>query len=289
MEAVVSLDAVISDGSGTNCADERLNGSGMTVSLPLLFCGEAVGAMCCSYPQGRRADNAEITLLTELAGHAASAVEHDRENASALERAALKERKRLSRELHDSISQTLYAISLGASTARELLLRDAALAAEPVECVRNLAENGIAELRSLLAGLRSEPVEAGGLVSALTRLVDGIRARDGIAVEARLGAEPATTPETRQALYRIAQEALHNVIRHSGARQACLSLLSGSTAITVVIDDDGTGFDPRGVFPGHLGLRAMRERAEQAGGTLEVESRPGKGTRVRATVPASGS
>ncbi|MEU1667348.1 sensor histidine kinase [Streptomyces sparsogenes] len=227
--------------------------------------------------------------------------------AAARDQGALDERRRLSRELHDSVSQALYGISLGARTARELLDREIDRArergggrrddttgadglaelAEPIDYIRQLADTAIAETRVLLGRLRPETLEAEGLVAALDRHMAALRDRYGIAAEATLGPEPETTPEAKHALYRIAQESLHNVAKHSGARHVRLHLLSGPGVVTLTVADDGVGFDSRASFPGRLGLLSMRERAREVGGTLSVDSRPGRGSRVRVTVPAA--
>lgn len=204
--------------------------------------------------------------------------------AAVREEAALKERQRLSRELHDTVSQTLYAIAVSANTARELAEPDASDISE-IDHLRQLAERGISEARALISQLRQESPGAEGLVIALTELVDTMSAKYGISVQVQLEAEPATTPEIRQALFRIAQEALRNVVKHAAARHVLLRLLTGHNSVTLVVEDDGAGFDPQGFFPCRLGLHSMRERAHEAGGSLEVTSRPRTRTRVRATVP----
>ncbi|MES4902606.1 MULTISPECIES: GAF domain-containing sensor histidine kinase [unclassified Streptomyces] len=260
---------------------------------PLLCEGRVTGVLHCRYPPGRRPDGLDLTLLEGIAGHAARAVEGERWRAAARDKGALDERRRLSRELHDSVSQALYGIALGARTARELLNRNAeqdtdgmSELAEPIDYIRQLADAAIADTRVLLGRLRPEALEAEGLVAALTRHVTALRDRYGIAAEATLGAEPETTPEAKHALFRIAQESLHNVAKHSGARHVRLHLLSGPGTVTLTVADDGVGFDSRRSFPGHLGLLSMRERAREVGGTLNVDSRPGQGSRIRATVPA---
>ncbi|UGY90960.1 GAF domain-containing protein [Streptomyces gobiensis] len=260
---------------------------GAVAGLPLLCRGEAIGALCCSYPADRRPGDADIAFLQAIAEQTASTVENDRLWAAARETAALEERQRLSRELHDSVSQALYGIALGARTARELLDRDVAQAAEPIDYVRRLADTGLAEMRAVLNRLRPESLETDGLGATLARHVDALRAQYGIAAEAVLEAEPETTLEAKHALCRIAQEALHNVAKHARARHVLLQLLIGPGSVTLVIDDDGVGFDPRASFPGHLGLRSMRERAREVGGTLQVDSHPGEGSRIRATVPTT--
>ena len=99
--------------------------------------------------------------------------------------------------------------------------------------------------------------------------------------------EPDVPLEAKEMLYRVAQEALHNTVKHARAGNVRLMLQCDTEGIVLEIDDDGAGFDPTGSFPGHLGLKSMRERAERLGGRLEIESRLGEGTRIRASVPMS--
>ncbi|MET8177335.1 GAF domain-containing protein [Streptomyces sp. NPDC005336] len=295
LEAIAGATPVIHEG-GTLGASDGGPARGAVAAWPLLRESTAIGAMCCHFPAGRDPGEADVTVLEVIAGHAACAVEQDRLRAATQEKAVQEERRRISRELHDSVSQALYGIALGARTARELLERDfaeptglAELAqlAEPIEYIRRLADVAIAETRTLLCQLRPESLETEGLVAALTKHVEALRDRYGIATEAKLGAEPETTPEAKHALFRIAQESLHNVAKHSRARNVQLHLLSGPGTITLTVADDGVGFDCQGSFPGHLGLLSMRERAQEVGGTLKVDSRPGQGSRIRATVPTA--
>jgi signal transduction histidine kinase len=104
-------------------------------------------------------------------------------------------------------------------------------------------------------------------------------------VKTDLSGEPRVSQEAKEALYRVAQEALHNTVKHSQATTVALRLEQGAGFVSLTVQDDGVGFDPAGDFPGHLGLKSMRERAERLGGTLELESSPGKGTRVRMRIP----
>jgi len=127
-----------------------------------------------------------------------------------------------------------------------------------------------------------------GLVVALTKHAEALRARHQIDVRLDLCEEPNLPLETKEALYRIAQEALHNIVKHARASAVALSMGASTAqpgAIVLDISDDGVGFEPDGAFPGHLGLRSMRERVMAVGGSLDVDSAPGRGTRLRARVP----
>lgn len=203
----------------------------------------------------------------------------------AQELAALQERQRLARELHDSVSQALYGISLGAHTAGEALESDPEQAMASIEYVIALAEAGLAEMRALIFELRPESLEIEGLVAALTRQVAVLRTRYKLTVDATLDNEPDLPPEMKHALYRVAQEALHNIVKHARASTVALRLARQENEIILQVHDNGKGFDPAGPFPGHFGVRSMQERTARMGGTLTIESAPGQGTCIDVRVP----
>jgi len=136
-------------------------------------------------------------------------------------------------------------------------------------------------MRALIFELRPESLAEEGLVAALEKQAASLRSRHGLAVSTDFGPEPDIPLERKQVLYRIAQEALHNTIKHARAHTVTVCLAESPTDITLAISDDGRGFDPGGSFPGHLGLRSMRERVERAGGAFAIESAPGEGVRVQ--------
>jgi signal transduction histidine kinase len=202
--------------------------------------------------------------------------------------AAVEERQRLARELHDSVSQALYGIALGAHTARAALERDPEHVVEPLDYVLTLADAGLAEMRALIFELRPESMETEGLVSALTKQGAALHARYEIAVQMELCEEPDLPLKVKQELYRIAQEAMHNTVKHANASKVDLRLSWTTEAVTLEVRDDGVGFDALGSFPGHLGLHSMRERVKNLGGMLSIESVPGEGTCIRVRVPTQG-
>ena len=255
-------------------------------SLPLVSRGRALGAIFfCFLPNAEPGED-ERAFLRAIADGAAIAVENAGLLVEARERAALEERQKLARELHDSVSQALYGIALGAQTALERLDGDPRAAGEPLDYVLSLAEAGMAEMRALIFELRPESLEQEGLVAALGKQVAALRARHGIEVEDDLHEEPSIPLPVKEAVYRIAQEALHNIVRHARAGKARISLAHDADFTSVEIRDDGIGFDAGADYPGHLGLRSMRERAARLGGTLEVASEPGSGTTVRVRIPS---
>ena len=253
--------------------------------VPLVSRGRVLGAINFSYLQGEQPGEDEKVFLSAVTDQAAVVVDNARLFSEARGKAALEERQRLARELHDSVSQALYGIALGARTARALLDRDPEQVADPLDYVLSLADAGLAEMRALIFELRPESLETEGLIAALEKQASALRARHEVEVEAVLCDEPNVPFEKKEALYRIAQEALHNTVKHARAKGVDLKVECDPGSIALTISDDGTGFDPQGEFPGHLGLRSMRERAARLGGTLELESAPGKGTYIRARIP----
>ncbi len=228
-------------------------------------------------------------LTAALRRHAEQARRREREarllSEHAQELAALQERQRLARELHDSVSQALYGISLGTHTALEALESDPGEAIAPLEYVITLAEVGLAEMRALIFELRPESLATEGAIAALTKQVAILRTRYKLSVDAQLGEEPALSLERKQALYRIAQEALHNIVKHARASTVLLRLNRQDGKLILEVCDDGKGFDPTGTFPGHLGLHSIQERAAWLGGTCSIESAPAQGTCLRVHIP----
>jgi len=257
------------------------------MGIPLMVKDRVIGMLGLAYSEPGYYTSQHARLALTIANQAAVAMENARLYEQARQLSALEERQRLARELHDSVSQALYSIALGARTARTLLDRDPAKAAEPLDYVRSLAEAGLAEMRALIFELRPESLEVEGLVAALTKQADALRARHGIEVHVSFCQEPSMSLDVREALYRIAQEALHNIVKHARASQVNLSLACSDATVIMEVRDNGLGFDASGPFPGHLGLRSMRERAERVGGKFEVESAPGNGTRIRVQVSES--
>jgi len=253
---------------------------------PLLHQGAAVGLLTAVYREGEMPYAAETSFLAALADQAATAASTARLLAAAREKVTLEERQRLARELHDSVSQSLYAIQVGAQMARERLDQDSAGIAQPIDYVLRLAEASQAEMRALIFELRPETLEKEGLVAALNRQIDVLRASQGISARRIARAEPELPIEVKQALHRIGQEALWNTVKHARARRVDLRLETDDHSAVLEIADDGVGFDSTASYPGHLGLRSMVERAAGVGGSVEVASARGSGTRVVVRIPA---
>ena len=202
--------------------------------------------------------------------------------------AAEQERSRLARELHDSVTQTVFSMNLAVQAARLLLEKDAGRAAGQLERLEELAASAMREIQALVSQalvshLRPGPVAGGGLPAALRRLAAEQQARDGLQVTLEVGGEPALPEPVAAGLYRIVQEALNNVAKHAGTRQVTVRLNLAGGSSFLEIEDHGLGFDPQAAWSprGHLGLAGMAERARELGWNLSIESQPGRGTRIR--------
>jgi PAS domain S-box-containing protein len=205
----------------------------------------------------------------------------------AAEIASSEERAHLARELHDSVTQALFSMTLLARTIELLLDRDPSQVRDRLASLRELQREALAEMRALIFELRPGNVEEHGLVGALRTHSASLSGRIGlpVVVEADLPDRPSLDVE--ESLYRIAQEALHNVVKHAGARSVEVVVTTSGGEVHLRVADDGRGFDPGAVPDGHLGLAGMRTRAERLGGRLDVTSRVGRGTTVEVSVPAA--
>ena len=262
---------------------KEATGSGAVI--PLKVKGQVIGLLDVESRQVNAFDESDVVVLQSLANQVAVAIENARLYEQAQHVAALQERQKLARELHDSVSQALYGLALGVSTARALLDKDPARAVEPLEYCMSLAEAGLTEMRALIFELRPESLENEGLVAALTKQAAAIQARHNLRVSTGFCPEPAIPLPAKEALYRIVQEAMNNTVKHARASELQLTMQCDDRVLSLEVQDNGAGFDPHGDFPGHLGLKSMHERAERVGGGFEVESAPGRGTRIRAWVP----
>jgi signal transduction histidine kinase len=239
-----------------------------------------------------------LVLASQVAELArAEAALRDSERAEQQARLAVREaqaaeRARLARDLHDSVSQALFSMSMHARTAQLALARAPNAADGPlsraVGQLRELAAGALAEMRALIVELRPDALAEEGLVAALARQAAAISAREQLPVTVEGPDDPLPLPaEVAEHCYRVALEALHNTVKHASASHAAVTIAAAGGSVRVSVADDGGGFDPALARPGHLGLRTMAERARAAGGGLEVVTAPGAGTRIQLTVPAS--
>jgi len=196
------------------------------------------------------------------------------------EKAAAAERQRLARDLHDAVTQTLFSASLIAEVLPQLWEKDRAEGRHRLEELRRLTRGALAEMRMLLLELRPAALGEVGLVDLLRQLSEATTGRTTLPVAFTSRGQCTAPIDVQVALYRVAQEALNNVVKHSGATKASISLHCRENSADLTISDNGSGFDLQAVSPKSLGLRIMRERAEAAGAKLKIESQAGLGTKV---------
>jgi PAS domain S-box-containing protein len=254
------------------------------VYVPLTWEGKLLGVFGAYLPSGVPAPSeAELAFYTALADQSAVAVINARLAASV-------ERTRLARELHDSVSQALFSMTMHARAAQLSMVKagldqDAPMGRSITQLVE-LSRGALAEMRALIFELRPGALAKEGLVAALQKQGAAITAREQVAItvegpEQRLDLSGGV----EEHLYRIASEALHNVVKHAGANHASVRVSIEGAALKVVVSDDGAGFDPEIVYAGHLGLSTMAERAAVVGADLTVTSAPADGTTVAVTLP----
>ncbi|CAL9322068.1 GAF domain-containing sensor histidine kinase [Streptomyces sp. SudanB52_2052] len=226
-------------------------------------------------------------LLGILAQHAAIALTNARLYERSRELTIAEERSRLAHELHDAVSQKLFSLRLTAQAAARLVDRDPSRAKGELQQVAALAAEAADELRAAVVELRPAALDEDGLVATLRTQIQVLDRAHSARVTFSGHGVKALPASQEEALLRVAQEALHNALRHSGADHVDVTLDRRGGGAVLRVTDDGSGFDPQAVRRAgrHLGLVSMRDRASGAGGTLTVESVPGKGTTIEMEVP----
>jgi signal transduction histidine kinase len=197
--------------------------------------------------------------------------------------AAIEERERLARELHDSVSQILFTAGMIADATPRLREKDPTRGQENLELLSFLIRGASAEMRSLLLELRPDTLKDQTLGKLLETLVAAARARTRAAVSLKVESDCLLPEDVTLTLHRIAQESLNNIAKHAEASEVVIDLSSSPDSANLSIEDDGRGFDPQVIPAGHLGIGIMRERAQKIGATFQIKSKPGDGTFVLVT------
>jgi signal transduction histidine kinase len=251
------------------------------LQVPIQIDGEVFGVFGVNYCLEHTFTGAEERLLVALAERAASAIANARLHQQAQFSATLDERQRLARELHDAVTQTLFAAGLNAQALPDIWAADPERGQQCVRELQRLTWGALAEMRTVLVELRPTALTEMDLRELLQQLTQAATARapfleSVVTIEGdhRIG------PEQQVGLYRIAQEALNNVVRHADARHVEVRLARWPDRVELSVSDDGRGFDPLSLPAGHLGIGIMRERAEAIDGQLLLDSEPGGGTRL---------
>jgi signal transduction histidine kinase len=293
------------------------------LGMPIVDGDQILGELFLANKRARQkfdADDEELLKL--LAGHAAIAIVNARLYERSRELSIVEERQRIARELHDAVTQKLFSLRLTAEAAAELVGRDPRRAAAELDVVRRLAADATAELKSIVVGLRPVDLAGDGLAPALAKQAELLdRVHDARVTFAADQQVPRLSADREEAAYRVAQEALHNALRHGAPKHVTIELRRAGPGVVLTIGDDGQGFEvttsstPNNSTPNNstadnstpnnstahnstadnstansraqhrLGLASMRERARTVGGRLQVTSKPGQGTTITLEVP----
>jgi signal transduction histidine kinase len=262
---------------------------GAFLGVPIVTDGEILGAIYLTNPLGRaQFTEDDQRLLGIVAAHAAIALTNARLFEQGRELTLVQERQRIARELHDAVAQTLFSLRLTAQAAAALVRKDPARAEAEMHAVADLAATAADELRQIVAELRPRELIHAGLVETLRArigLLDRVHAA-AITFAVHSWTECHLPPPTEEAVLRIAEEALHNALRHANAQHVTVTLTGTETGGTLTIADDGGGFDTaQTARANRLGLASMRERSRAVHGTLSIKSEVEAGTVVRLEVP----
>ena len=255
------------------------------LAVPLHVNGGVIGVLDVVNKAGGFTED-DVPVMSVFANQAAMAIEHARLQEQAEQLAVLAERQRLARELHDSVTQSLYSVTLYANAAAlALAAGKQEVTAGYLRDLQETAQEGMRDMRLLIFQLHPPVLETEGLVAALQLRLAAVEGRAGLQTEFRVEGERRLPLAIEGDLYWIAQEALNNVRKHAAAQHVAVHLHYTAATISLAVVDDGVGFDPQAVpAEGRGGLRTIAERAARVGGKLTYESAPGKGTRVKVEV-----
>jgi signal transduction histidine kinase len=250
------------------------------LSVPILFGDDVFGVFGLNFVRRRHFTEDDKRLMAAVAQRAAIAIQNARLYGQAQHAAVLQERQRLARELHDAVTQTLFAASLIAEVLPQMWADHRDDASDRLEELRELTRGALAEMRMLLLELRPAALTEASMRDLLRQLAAAFTGHARVPVALDVGADHRLPPDVQIAFYRIAQEALNNVAKHAEAGRVAVRFTAGTARAELLVEDDGRGFEPASVPGGHFGLGIMAERAAAVGALAEVESAPGRGTRL---------
>ena len=279
-----------------------LEGISAFMQVPIKVKGQVFGVFSVDFVRRRELGQGDLQLLTALAERAALAIQNAQLYENTQKAAVVEERSRLARELHDAVTQTLFSASLIAEALPGAWEQDHGDGRRLLQELRQLSRGALAEMRALLLELRPATLAEAKLENLLRQLGEAVAGREGIRVAVSTESVDGMPSEVRVAFYRIAQEALNNVVKHASASRVSIRLQpdpetgsgqpalspqalpesknGASRGVVLIVQDDGQGFDPEQIAPEHLGLGIMHERAQTIGAELVVESQPGCGTQI---------
>jgi signal transduction histidine kinase len=256
------------------------------LAVPLVAKGVILGALTISRRRGAQFSDEERRLAETVADDVAAAVENERLHERHTRQAAEEERQRLARDLHDAVTQTLYSATLIAEALPTVWQREPSAGLSNLVRLQRLVRAALAEMRTMLFELRPAALEATPLAALLDQLGNALAGQIKGPVTIRTADDIPLSSETKLVFYRVTQEAFNNIAKHARATEVEVQCLADSDgAVSLLVRDDGRGFDPGAVGPERMGLRIMRERLEGVGASLEIDSKPGSGTTITAVWP----
>ncbi|MDQ6695230.1 MAG: histidine kinase [Chloroflexota bacterium] len=256
------------------------------IGVPLKVRNNVIGALALDKKEPSFYDEEDGQTVLAFANQAAIAIENAKLYDRSREQDILQERNRLARELHDSLSQSLFSMVLNAEAANLFFDTNPDKAKSQINLLYETANSALKEMRTLIFELRPANLEQEGLAAVLRKHAKQVGERNGVRVRVDVKGQGRLASHIERALYRVAQEALNNIVKHAQASEALVALNTLDNRITMTIEDDGVGIEGGASKPSTLGLTSMREIVEQLHGTFEIGPRPeGRGTLVRVTVP----
>ena len=267
-------------------ADEDLPDTRAELVVPLRVGEEVVGTLDVQSREVDAFTPEDVLVIQSLGDQLAIAIENARLYRQARQVAVMEERQRLARDLHDSVTQALYSMTLLTEGGRRLAHAGVLENAEVFFAdLWEISRQSLKEMRLMVHELRPPALEQEGLVGAVQARLDAVEGRAGVETRLLVDGECELPPQMEEALYRIALEALNNALKHAAATAITVRIDTGTDQVQLEVTDNGRGFDPHQVAgKGGIGLATMRERAERLGGRLEIETAPGAGTRIRVTL-----
>jgi signal transduction histidine kinase len=256
------------------------------IGVPLMVRDEVIGALALDKKQPSYYSEKDGETVMAFANQAAIAIENAQLYDRAREQDVLKERNRLARELHDSLSQSLFSMVLNAEAGLLFFETEPEKARKQFELLYETANSALKEMRTLIFELRPADLEQEGLAAVLRKHAKFVAERYGLRIDVEVKGQSRLPLPIEKALYRVAQEALNNVVKHANATEVRITLNSQEKWAKLSVEDNGVGIGPNAAKPNSLGLTSMRERVEQLGGHFEIGPNPsGTGAVVRVGVP----
>jgi signal transduction histidine kinase len=280
---------VVIDANFLRGASAEQDGLHAGLGIPIRTEGEVIGVMTFFSRHIRSVERDLLRVLDTIGSQIGLFIERKRieqlEHEQARKLATLEERQRLARDLHDSVTQTLFSASVIAEMLPRIWQHDPEETRLGLEDLHVLTRDALAEMRSLLVELRPSAYEDVDLREMLKNLADATASRSNLKIIVEVDGHTQLMSETKKMLFHITQEALNNVMKHAGATHVWITLCKGDHHLELNIRDNGCGFKMDRLLDGHFGLEIMRERAEEIGSMLRLNSIPGKGTQLTVIVP----